>query len=319
MIATIREHGLWSLYGVALLVLVSLPSAYSLAQDVVTFVLSGEEEITAGEAWSLTVQSEGLEVGETVMVTMVHGVTIYSEELVLGSGGVALWDFPENVLTQAGRTQVLIDSGTATGSFSLTINPDDPDTIQAFTTSNSLRAYGEMSTALLSLVSDAHGNPVDDASLVIRSTSPQGETDVGFGRTRDGLAVNTITSMGNPGILRLQVAHGREVVTPLTIVQLAGDGDAIDLDLSAPCLLADGLDNLTMTARVVDSADFPVTDGQVVFFRWGSGGATGITVDGMASVTIPAPRVVGDYEYSVTSGMLTASETITITDGRCDN
>lgn len=282
MIAWIREHALWFLYGLALLVLVSLPSAYSLAQDVVTLVLTGEEEITAGDAWSLTVQSEGLEAGETVTVTMVHGVTIYSEELVLGSGGVALWDFPEDVLTQAGSTQVLIDSGTATGSFSLTINPDDPETIQAFTTSNSLRAYGETSTALLSLVSDAYGNPVDNAALVIRSTSPQGETDVGFGSTQNGLAVNTVTSIGNPGILRLQVAHGSEVVTPLTIVQLAGDADAIALDLSSQCLLSDGLDNLTMTARVVDSAGFPVTDGQVVFFRWGSGGATAITVDGMA-------------------------------------
>lgn len=289
----------------------------SQGQEEISISIDAPQEIIAGDAWSLIVTVEGLSVGETIQTVMIHGVAIYSEELQLGTGGVALWQFEAGVLTQAGVSQVIITTETTTARFNLMIQTSQASQLIAFTTSNSLTAYGELDTTLLSLLSDAYGNPIDNAIIRTEQTSPSGESHISFMRTHYGLGSQTISSLGNPGILRLLLRYGTDIETPLTIIQLGGVAHTIELSLSANCLLADGLDDLTITAIALDQANYPVTDGQVILFDWDSGGGTGITLDGSASLRIPAPRQVGIFTYTASSGSLIAEQSLEITDGQC--
>jgi len=289
------------------------------AEQLISVALSGDEQIRAGDAWSLTVHAKGIEEGETVTATMLHGISIYQTELVFGSGGIALWEFEQGILTQAGISSVIISKDSYSRDFHLEILADEVENLVSFTTTNSLMAYGDSDTSLVTFASDQFGNPVDDATLTVRKTSPAGETRVGFASTQNGLANQTISSLGNPGLLRLLVSHGNDAETSLSIVQLASSPENIEFDLSTNCILSDGLDDLTLTTSVFDRNDFPVTDGQVVIFNWESGVATGITVDGTTSLSIPAPRIPGTYDYSVTVGTQTSQQTLQVTQGQCND
>jgi len=171
----------------------------------------------------------------------------------------------------------------------------------------------------VTFVSDVHGNPIDGATLSVRKTAPSGENRIGFTTSNYGLATQSLSSFGNPGILRLAVSYGTELEIPLTIIQLAGVSETIDLEISSSCVLSDGLDDISLTATVRDRHGFTVTDGQVVLFSWQTGVATGITVDGTASLRIPAPTTSGAYDYTATSGIATASQSLQVTEGQCDD
>ncbi len=289
------------------------------AQEKIQITLDGLNQIFVGEAWSLDVVVEGLSQDEVLQATMLHGMSLYSEELQTGTGGIARWHFDAGILTQAGVSQVIIRAGEEMSYFALEVLTNEPETLESFTTGNSLSAYGDAETSLVTLVMDNFGNPVDDVTLTIRQTSPSGDTRSGIVSSHHGLASKTIRSMGNPGILRLLVSYGASVETALNIVQLAGVANDITLTLSSTCVLADGLDNITLTTQLLDNHGFPVTDGQVVFFTWDTGGATGITVDGMASLTIPPPPTTGSYHYRATSGSTFMEQTLIVAQGQCDD
>lgn len=308
-------------FSLCLLLLTSLLLTLSVgqAEEEIRINLDAPTEISAGDEWSLIVTVEGLSTGEPVQTTMINGLAIHTSELQLGTGGVALWRFEAGILTQAGISQVIVTAGTTSASFELTIQTSQASQLVAFTTSNSLIAYGESDTTLLSLLSDAYGNPLDNATLRLQKTSPSGERRSGFVRTHHGLASQTIHSLGHPGILRLLLSYGTDIETPLTIVQLAAPAHTIDLRLSSNCLIADGLDDLILTATLRDQAGYPVTNGQVLYFQWGTGGATSITLDGVSSLRLPAPRQVGIFTFSASSGSLITEQTLEVTDGQCDD
>lgn len=304
-----------------ILLIISLPLTLSpsQAEEEVSIGIDAPEQIMAGEAWSMIVKVKGLSAGESLNVTMLHGVTIHTSELQLGTGGIALWEFEAGILTQAGTSQINITVNEQSFNYTLEILANEPSQLQAFTSTNSLTAYGDSSTTLLSFVSDSYGNPVNDAVLTLRKTSPSGESSIGFMSSSHGLAHQTIHSLGNPGILRLGLNYGTTVTSNLTIVQLASTADRINLRLSSNCVLADGLDNITLTASVWDREGAPINDGQVVIFRWGTGTATRIIVDGNTSLHIPVPTTVGTYIYSANTGNISTEQSLEVTEGQCDD
>lgn len=289
-----------------------LTIAPSQSQSDINVSMDASAQIIAGEAWSLSMRVSGLSTGDNLQAMMLHGMSIFTSELQLSTGGIALWEFEAGTLTQAGTSQIIITAENQSFNYELEILADNPTQLQAFTSGNSLIAYGDSSTTLISFVSDDYGNPISDAILTLRKTSPSGESHIGFMISHHGLAHQTIHSFGNPGILRLGLQHGTSITTNLTIVQLASVAETIDLNLSSDCVLVDGLDSLTLTATVWDREGAPINDGQVITFRWGEGLATRIAVDGSASLQLPVPMSIGTYIYSVSSGNITTEKSLEV-------
>lgn len=300
-----------------LFVLFCLSAFISRAEEEVKIELSGVTSIQAGDAWELVILAEGIPAETTATADMFNGMRHFQTELVLGTGGIARWQFPAGELRQAGTSLVIVHIGENRASFSLELRPAPLAHLQSFTSSNSIRAYGEDSTSLIAFAYDSFGNPIDNAPLNLRLTAPSGEYESYQIRSQNGLVVQEFYSLGQAGLMRISLNFG-EIFDNRTLVQTAGSAQNLTLELSPQCVLADGLDDIRLIATAADSAGNPVLDGTVVRFSWGTGEGTGILVDGQASLRIPAPQELATIRFTAQVGEVSADANLIVRQSRCD-
>ncbi|MEZ4667034.1 MAG: Ig-like domain-containing protein [Anaerolineae bacterium] len=265
--------------------------------------IDGAHIITAGDAWSVNIRIPNGTAGEQVVGVLQNGFKTIIAHLTLGTGGVANWQIPLGEITQSGETALIIYYGKEEYRQSLQVQPGVPTVVELFTSANSMPAYGEGSATIMVLPRDNWGNAADNTSeFQLDSLYPGGQHNSNTFTYKGGLGWMTLHSQGNPGRVRAALEYG-SLSASLELTQTPGEPQFASLRLSPDCVFNDGRDRISLVATITDSHGNPVTDGTLVTFSWRHGHGSASTVDGQATLRLPAPTShTGQFSYRATSG-----------------
>lgn len=280
--------------------------------------LEGEAVIHAGDAWELSLAMEDAGVGDTVNVTLLNGLEVIEEKLTLGTGGVAIWRIPENQIIQAGESLIIVQFGDKIVKQSLTVKAGKPVDGVLFTTTHNLPAYGEGSATILFLSEDKWGNmPTVSQAFKLDIRFPDKTPIKEILTYQNGLGRFYLQSSGDPGRVRLSVEQ-EPVYTNIELMQTAGEPQFITFSITPDCVLNDGRDLITFKAFVTDQTQNPVIDGTLVKFLWSGGLAYGRTIDGIATLRLPAPEQIGQAFYqAISANVRSRAISIQVTGDTC--
>jgi len=282
-------------------------------------VLESKAMIHAGDEWELSVTVDNYRVGDTIAVTLLNGLKAFHKTLVLGTGGVAVWAVEEGEIIQAGESLIIVQYGDEIVEKSLIVLANEPIDGVLFTTANSIAAYGEGSATIMFLTEDEWGNfPTISEPFELSINYPDGNAPTEETLTyRDGLGRFELLSRGQAGRVRLSVDQ-EHLQSNLELMQTAGDAQSITLDILPTCVLNDGRDLFTLTANIIDQNNYPVTNGTLVKFVWEDGLAYARTIDGTATLRLPAPQGLGFSIYNAVVGNTRSNNaTIEVTGDSC--
>jgi len=273
-------------------------------------VLDSLPMIHVGDKWQLSLTVDNYRVGDTIAVSLLNGLKTFNKTLILGPGGVAVWQIDEGQIIQAGESLIIVQYGTKIIEKSLTVLTNKPTSGILFTSANSVPAYGEGTATIMFLAEDEWGNIPDISQpLYLEVHYPDGNPPTKELLTyQDGLGRFKLWSKGQAGRIRLSVDQGF-VQTNLELIQTAGATHSIDLDIVPKCVLNDGRDLVTLSAVVYDQNRYAVADGTIVTFLWSGGYGYGQTIDGVATLRLPAPETLGQIVYQASVGSILSNNT----------
>lgn len=270
--------------------------------DDVLIELDAQTRIEAGQAWTVTISIPYADAGDMVEAVLMNGLQTLTTQLMLGDGGMARWSIPANRITQAGRSLLWVRYHDYEVRHTLDVAPQEATTADLFSTSNDLVAYGESQTTVIVLPRDEWGNPAnDDTPLTLHSRYPDGTTRSDVFDYVGGIGWLILPSQGQVGRVRLMIAHD-VIDATLELRQTPNQPDAITLKIQPPCVLNDDRDLVTLIANVADAQGYPVVDGTLVTFRWREGFGVERTIDGRATLRLPAPTRIGWHFYRAQAG-----------------
>jgi hypothetical protein len=276
-------------------------------EAVANLVLKAPRQIHAGDAWTLNIRAEPGQAGDKVQAVLFNGLRREDAVLILGTGGIAEWQIPARILTQAGQSLAILRYLNAEARYEFQVLPGSPQAVDLLTTANNLTAYGAAKTMLVALPRDAWGNPPPDtlhinASVQFPDTPAQ---PVNF-RYHAGIGWTWLSSQNKPGRVRIQMQLA-DAYASLELNQVAGSPARIVFAVSPDCALADGRDLVTLTATVTDESGQAVTNGTLVTFLMENGSGSSQTIDGRASLRLPVPTSPGIYHFHAMSAATTSS------------
>lgn len=118
-----------------------------------------------------------------------------------------------------------------------------------------------------------------------------------------------LISAGIPGRVRIQ-AIANDVQANLELMQIPSTADTIDLSIYPACVLNDGRDMVAISMDVEDEYGQTVTNGTLLTVRWDEGLGFARTIDGTATLRLPAFSRVGEYVFNAGVGDVTSSDVI---------
>jgi hypothetical protein len=258
--------------------------------------------IHAGDSWLMSLVIARAEAGTRVQVSLVNGLQVLEETLILGTGGTARWQIGAGQITHAGNTLVLIHYDGEEHQHLLHVLPLAPSDADLFSTANTLPAYGEGRATIMLLIRDKWGNaPHDRLRFPLAVRFPQTVQRSYTFDYANGIAWRTLVSRGEPGRIRLTLDHDA-LAAALELMQAPGTPESIALSVSPNCVLDDGRDMIDLTASVADSHDHAVVDGTLVIFTWDGGFGYGRTIDGQAVLSLPAQQRTGWHMFWAAAG-----------------
>jgi len=253
--------------------------------------------IRAGDAVQITMQVDNAVAGDTIAVTLANGLNVIDATLMLGTGGVAIWKIPEDIVTNAGISMLIVQYQDFFVRQQLRVLPTTTQRIDILSTSNNIIAYGEESTTIMILPEDGWGNVPSDADLYnIHMTYPDTQRVTDKIERFQGIGLYQLVSRGLPGRVRIE-ATMRDVEAQFELMQIPSVADNLRLTMSSLCVLNDGRDIITLNTHVSDQYDQAVTDGTLVTIYWDDGLGYARTIDGMATLRLPAFSEAGEYKF----------------------
>jgi hypothetical protein len=254
--------------------------------------------IRAGDALSIRVQVNEAVAGDTVDITLANGLNFIDDVLILGTGGVAVWNIESKVITQAGTSLLIVQYNDWVVRQSLRVLPLHTDHINVFANVNNIVAYGEDSTTIIILPEDRWGNTSRNADKFdVQIIYPDTSRVTDDFRRLGGIGLYELVSKGSPGRVRI-TAESDDVTSLLELMQIPATADKIDLSISPTCVLSDGRDIMTILMDVTDRYNEAVTDGTLLTVRWDDGMGFARTIDGFATIHLPALDIVGEYQFT---------------------
>ncbi|MFN8529677.1 MAG: hypothetical protein U0670_13795 [Anaerolineae bacterium] len=288
------------------------------AQPAAMVTLRAPAVVQVGAAWSIEVNVSDTAAGERVTLMLFSGLDHFAQTVVTGTGGVARWDLPQGMITQAGEALIIGRYGDEETRRTVRVLPGRATEADLITTANALLAYGNARGTLIALLRDSFGNPPRSSTeTLITITYPNGETVDFTLPQRVGLSWTPFESQGSPGRVRAHV-QADQAEAALELRQMPGEAARITLEVSPSCTASDGRDTIHLSAEAEDAHGFPVVDGTLIRFAIGDGFALGRTANGTTAIGIPAPTEMGLHRFRATSGSAqSAVEWLRITDGVC--
>ena len=275
-----------------------------------------DDSIQAGDEWTVSLTVADAIAGDTVDVVLVNGLQTFHETLTLGSGGVARWHLPEDTLTQAGESVLIVRHGETESRMQLRVNPERPVTGELFSTGNAIPAYGNGSASVIVLPRDRWGNAPIEHDFAVNIRYPDGSDVVNDMTYRPGIAWSKLVSRGDPGRIQLRMPA---LDAELDIMQTPGTAQALSLSVKPECIRDDSPDRIMLDAIVTDHRGNNVTDGTLVTFYWQGGQGYGRTVDGRATLYIPHPGTPGFVLYQATAGTASPAAAVLVILGEACN
>ncbi len=274
--------------------------------------------IRAGDALSIRVQVNEAVAGDTVDMTLATGLNFIDDVLVLGTGGVAVWNIESDVITQAGTSLLIVQYNDWVVRQSLRVLPLQIDQIDVFSNANNIVSYGEDSTTVIILPADRWGNiPSDTDQFDVQIIYPDTSRVAGDFRRIGGVSIYELVSKGSPGRIRI-TAKSNDVTSHLELMQIPATADKIDLSISPTCVLNDGRDIVTISMDVKDRYNEPVIDGTLLTVRWDDGMGFARTIDGFATIRLPAFDIKGEYQFTAQVRDLVSSDvTLRVVEESC--
>jgi adhesin/invasin len=224
--------------------------------------------------------------------------------------------------TESGIALVRAESGKATASLSIPVEPGPPEQITLTAMPSSIPADGVSACTLVAKVMDKYGNPIPNQPVTFTATkgsiNPTTATTNVF-----GTATATLTSIPSSTSIAVQVtAQSANKTATFVVTFTPALPAAITLTANPPSIPADGTAS-TITAVVRDANGNPVPDGtEVVFvtdfgeFTVGSMEQRVTTTNGQAVVMLRSRSgLAGTAHVSATSGNIIQTVAVDITAG----
>lgn len=285
-----------------------------------TITLESTERIRAGDAWDVAISIPTTQTGAQVDAFLVNGMRTFDVTLTLDTGGVAVWQFPADEITQAGASQLIVRYGDQEARRSLQVMPLAATDVDLFTTANALPAYGDGAATIMVLPRDEWGNaPPNIDTLLLDVLYPDETHRQNTFNYVQGLGWLDLRSVGNPGRVRLGLTEGG-LLADLELTQTPGTAASVIARVEPSCITADGRDLMTVTAHVRDKAGNAVAAGTLVTFTWLDGQAAAQTIDGLATLRLPTPTKPGWMIFRAHVGELRSEVAILqVAVGRCSD
>ena len=225
--------------------------------------------------------------------------------------------------TESGIALVRAESGKATASLSIPVEPGPPEQITLTAMPSSIPADGVSACTLVAKVMDKYGNPIPNQPVTFTAT--KGSINPTTATTNVlGTATATLTSIPSSTSIAVQVtAQSANKTATFVVTFTPALPAAITLTANPPSIPADDKTASTITAVVRDANGNPVPDGtEVVFvtdfgeFTVGSMEQRVTTTNGQAVVMLrSSSQRAGTAHVSATSGNIIQTVAVNITAG----
>lgn len=148
-----------------------------------------------------------------------------------------------------------------------------PQNLQVTTTPPVLVADGQSQAEIKATVTDANSNPVPDGTevtfeLISGSGSLERQKS-----TSNGIAVSQLTAGTSPGTAQIRVTVAGVAPVTVQVEYQVGQANQVLLTVNTDRIAADGQENATVTARILDAQGTPI-EGSTVFFATTIGDVT---------------------------------------------
>ncbi len=148
-----------------------------------------------------------------------------------------------------------------------------PHNLQVTTTPPVIIADGQSQSQIKVMVTDDNNNPVPDGTSVTFEMQDGATGSLERQKsTVNGIAISMLTAGTVPDTANVTVTVGTLVQT-VNVVYVVGDASEITVTIDETSIMADGLENATVTARVLDAQGTPI-EGLTVFFTTNLGDVT---------------------------------------------
>jgi len=225
-------------------------------------------------------------------------------------------------LTSATLVGVATITATA-GGFSrtavVTFIPGSVSAIAVGANPNNLTADGKSTSVIRAQVTDGQGNAVADGEVISFSVfAGSGNLSAPTAETKGGVATVTYTASNTPGTATVRATSTNGAVSDTTLTLIQASVGSVTVTSLSTSIVANGTSNTTIRATVKDTSGNNIADGTFVSFTTSAGSLsapTASTTNGIASVILFSPTIVGSATITAASGGATSNVTVQFVPG----
>jgi len=225
-------------------------------------------------------------------------------------------------LTSATLVGVATITATA-GGFSrtavVTFIPGSVSAIAVGANPNNLTPDGKSTSVIRAQVTDGQGNAVADGEVISFSVfAGSGNLSAPTAETKGGVATVTYTASNTPGTATVRATSTNGAVSDTTLTLIQASVGSVTVTSLSTSIVANGTSNTTIRATVKDTSGNNIADGTFVSFTTSAGSLsapTASTTNGIASVILFSPTIVGSATITAASGGATSNVTVQFVPG----
>jgi len=216
--------------------------------------------------------------------------------------------------TIVGSSTINATAGGVSGGTFVNFIPGAVAAVSLKATPSNLTADNQSTSTIVARVTDANGNDVANGETISFSiTAGTGSLNLPTDTTFNGKATVIYTASDTAGTetIAAQSTNGMSDTVDVTLVAAAIG--SLSLSSSTSSIYADGTSQSLITAVVHNTAGQNVTDGTVVSFATTAGtlsSDSAATVNGVATVMLTSPTIIGSAVITGTVGGMSASDTV---------
>ena len=276
------------------------PSHAQETEQAIEIRLDIPQEIMAGEDWIAHIEIIGDPLPADLTIIWLNGIAWHTDTVSLAGQTHTTFVVPAQASIYAGDSMFIVQANGQELRHVVTVHPQAVVTVDAFPTSNTIKAYGLGQARILAIPRDEFGNLNVDHSILLALEYPDLSLIYVPSLANRIILEFPVNSAGSPGRIIGSVSVNGEVLSTIRITQSPVEAATITLEVRPSCLRGDSQDVLIMDAVVYDDYGNLVADGTSVFFDWGFGAGTAPTSNGVSTLRLGLPYAerIGITAYS---------------------